>query len=101
VAEPEFRLTPRAERDLQDIWRYTARRWSLDQAEIYISSLLDTLDALAQEPTLGRAAEDIRRGYRRQNSGSHVIFYKTEKYGVAVIRILHQRMNLASHFDPD
>jgi toxin ParE1/3/4 len=36
VAKPEYRLTPRAERDLEDIWRYTTKRWSADQAETYV-----------------------------------------------------------------
>ena len=100
MAKTEYRLTPRAERDLEEIWRHSARRWSVDQADIDVSGLLDTMEAPAQEPTLGRAADDIRTGYRRQNAGSHVIFYKPAKYGVAVIRVLHQRMNLASQFDP-
>nr|WP_289079189.1 type II toxin-antitoxin system RelE/ParE family toxin [uncultured Thalassospira sp.] len=30
-----YRLTPRAEADLEDIWRYTHRRWSVTQADKY------------------------------------------------------------------
>jgi len=29
----EYRLSPAAERDLEGIWKYTRREWSLEQAE--------------------------------------------------------------------
>ena len=99
MAEGEYRLTPPAERDLEEIWRYTVERWSVDQAEKYFNGIVDAMQALAQGPALGRPAENIREGYRRQNVGSHVIFYKKASYGIAVIRVLHQRMDFESHFD--
>lgn len=101
MARPEYRVAPRAERDLEDIWRYTANQWSADQAETYVMGLLEAMDALAQEPTLGRSAEDIRPGYRRQNAGSHVIFYKMASYGITVVRVLHQQMDFATRFRTD
>jgi toxin ParE1/3/4 len=63
--------------------------------------LIETIEALTEEPSLGRDAEEIRPGYRRQNAGSHVIFYRLATYGIEVVRILHQRMNLTSHFGPE
>jgi toxin ParE1/3/4 len=101
VAEREYRLTPRAERDLEEIWRYTEEQWSAEQAEKYVIGLIDTMEALAHNPTRGRSAEDIRPGYRRQSVGSHAVFYKTATYGILVTRILHLRMNFESHFDLD
>ena len=35
----ELRLSPAAERDLEGIWRYTAERWGVAQAEHYIDLL--------------------------------------------------------------
>ena len=32
----EYRLSPGAERDLADIWRYTNKRWGRAQANRYI-----------------------------------------------------------------
>lgn len=90
------RLTPRAGRDLGEIWDYTANRWGPAQAEIYLRSLQSALESLAAEPKRGRACDDIRLGYRRQPTGSHVIFYKASETadGIDVIRILHQRMDM-------
>lgn len=97
----EYRLTPRAEQDIEDIWRYTAEQWSVDQAEKYVDGLIDTMETLAANPKSGRSAARIRPGYRRQNAGAHVIFFKPSNDGILVVRILHQRMNFESHFDSD
>jgi len=32
-------LTPQTDRDLEDIWRYTAETWSLRQADLYIDEI--------------------------------------------------------------
>ena len=97
----EYRLTPRAERDLEDIWRYTAEQWSVDQAEKYVDGLIDAMEVLAANPSHGRSAARIRPGYRRQNGGAHVIFFKPSDNGILVVRILHQRMDFESHFGTD
>ncbi|HBC08964.1 MAG TPA: hypothetical protein DC046_15500 [Rhodospirillaceae bacterium] len=94
-----IRLTPRAGRDLGEIWDYTANRWGMAQAETYLRSLQSALEFLAAEPERGQACDDIRPGYRRQPTGSHVIFYKMSETadGIDVIRILHQRMDVAQN----
>lgn len=91
------RLSPRAARDLSEIWDYTANRWGLGQAETYLRSLQSALGTLAADPGRGQACGDIRPGYRKQPVGSHVIFYKISvpADGIDVIRILHQRMDVA------
>jgi plasmid stabilization system protein ParE len=44
-----FALTPRAQRDLAEIWDYTAERWGLDQAETYTRQLW--VDAISKSGT--------------------------------------------------
>lgn len=97
----KYRLTPRAERDLEEIWRYTSEQWSTEQAEKYVGALIDAMELLADEPSRGRSAESARPGYLRSKVAAHVIFYKRAKYGVAIIRVLHGRMDFTSHFDPE
>jgi toxin ParE1/3/4 len=94
----EYRLTPRAEKDLEEIWRYTAEQWSVDQAETYVGELFDIMSALAIDPGGGRRADNVRPGYRRRNAGSHVIFYRVARNGIEVVRVLHLRMDIESHF---
>jgi toxin ParE1/3/4 len=97
----EYRLTPRAERDLEEIWDYTSAQWSTKQAEKYVAALIDAMERIADKPSLGRSAESVRPGYLRRTVAAHVIFYKRAKYGIVVIRVLHGRMDFKSHVDPE
>jgi toxin ParE1/3/4 len=96
VIRPLFR--PRAVRDLDEIWSYTARRWGIAQAEHYIRSIRDICLALAAGERSGTDASDLRPGYRRCRTGRHVIFYRTgPDETVEIVRILHERMDLPTH----
>lgn len=59
------------------------------------------MELLAQDPSRGRPANHIRAGYYRRSVGAHVIFYERASYGIAVVRVLHARMDIDSHFDPE
>jgi toxin ParE1/3/4 len=92
-----FVLTPRAQTDLDDIWNYTADRWGLDQTETYTRQLWKDIAAVAERPSLGRECSEVRRGYRKYPSGSHVLFYRPTADGIDVVRILHERMDYERH----
>ena len=47
---------------------------------------------LADNPSLGRACDNIRPGLRRMEHARHVVFYRQTPTGVLISRILHQRM---------
>jgi len=90
-------LSPAAQADLSQIWDYSARNWGLEQADHYISSIRDACEALANGSRQGRAIDDIRPGYRKLSVASHLLFYRITDAGlIDVIRILHQRMDVAS-----
>jgi toxin ParE1/3/4 len=92
-----FLLSPAARVDLAEIWDYTAGRWGVDQAERYIRDLTDACQAVADERRAGRAVDDIRPGYFKLAVGSHFLFYRFTDAGlVDVVRILHQRMDIAA-----
>jgi toxin ParE1/3/4 len=93
----EFRLSPAAERDLEGIWKYTRDEWGLQQAERYVDMLTTTCQALAQSPMSAPACEHIRKGYRRRGVGRHMIYFRITTYGIAVIRVLHERMDAPRH----
>lgn len=94
---PRFALTPRAAQDLNDIWDYTADRWSTEQANRYIRNLQHSMGLLAENPNIGRACDEIARGYQKHTSGSHLIFFRVTEDGIKVIRILHRRMDPDRH----
>lgn len=91
-----YLLSPAARHDLNEIWDYTARRWSTDQAERYIRSIADACAALATGEREGRAINDVRPGYLNYPVGSHVIYYRRDGGIIEVIRILHQRMDVSA-----
>lgn len=95
-AESRYRLSPLAVSDLEDIWLYTARTWSQEQAESYHSGLVLAFEGLAAGRKTGRPA-DIRDGYFKYAVGAHLVFYRPGDAGIDVIRVLHQRMDTNRH----
>ncbi|WLI89115.1 type II toxin-antitoxin system RelE/ParE family toxin [Massilia sp. R2A-15] len=96
----EYRLAPKAERDLEDIWSYSYDNWGEQQANDYTDGLVETFDALAMSPASAPACDDIKPGYRRQVFERHVIYFRITGYGIEIIRVLHGRMHAANHLKP-
>ncbi len=93
----EYRLSPAAVNDLEGIFKDTTTRWGLNQAFLYIDVLVDAFNNLAQSPLSSPACDYIRAGYRRRSVERHVIYFCLTDYGVAIIRILHDRMDASQH----
>ena len=91
-------LSPKAKSDLSDIWDYTLAEWGIDQAEKYVRDLWTAMQKQARDPSTSVDISDVRKGYRKFRSGSHVIFFRLTREGIDVVRILHQRMDFERHF---
>lgn len=94
---PEYRLTPAAERDLESIWTYPVQQWGEEQANRYTDFLTAAFAELAQSPETAPACDYIRPGYRRRSVERHMIYFRITNYGIAVVRILHDRMDALRH----
>ncbi len=68
-----YRLTPLAESDLEEIWLYTFRRWSIEQADRYHALVVAAFDEIAAGQRVGRPL-NIRDGYFKYPVGAHIIF---------------------------
>ena len=53
--------------------------------------------ALAENPLLGRSAEELAPNLGRFAHGSHVVFYEPREGGVLIVRVLHESMDATSH----
>jgi toxin ParE1/3/4 len=93
----EYRLSPAAEHDLENIWLYTYRQWSVQQADHYIDTLVAAFAQLADSPLIAASCDHIRPDYRRHNVERHMIYFRITSYGIAVIRVLHDRMDALRH----
>ena len=87
-----FRFSRRAEADLLSIGARTLRTWGEHQTIRYLDDLEVCCRMLADNPSLGRACDDVRPGLRRMERGHHVVFYREDAGGILISRILRQRM---------
>lgn len=92
-----FRFSRRAEADLLGIAKYTLRTWGKAQTARYIGDLEVFCQTLADNPALGRPCDDVRPGLRRMEYGKHVVFYRQDRSGILISRILHQSMLPEKH----
>ncbi|GJM08251.1 MAG: hypothetical protein DHS20C11_05270 [Lysobacteraceae bacterium] len=95
--KPEARLTPKSIEDLESIFQYTADRWGLDKADNYTAKLKNGFQTLAENPYSGYDCSILRPDLRCAHIGHHIAFYRPASYGVAIIRVLHERMYARSH----
>jgi toxin ParE1/3/4 len=89
---PTVRFSGRAKSDLLKIGSYTLETWGNAQALSYLKDIEDCAKTIAVNPSLGRECDWIRPELRRFETGRHVIFYRPEKGGILIVRILHQSM---------
>lgn len=89
---PRVRFSGRAKADLLKIGSYTLENWGESQALRYLGNLEDCANTIAANPSPGRDCDWIRPGLRRFETGRHVIFYRPEKAGILIVRVLHQSM---------
>lgn len=93
-------LTRRARADLVEIGRYTRANWGELQRNRYLAALFAEFDRLGREPLVGVPVDDLRPGYRRGRQGRHLIFYRTVDDRIEIVRVLHERMDIARHLNP-
>jgi toxin ParE1/3/4 len=90
---PRLRRTARAERDLVDIWLYIGRH-NPQAADRLLDVLEEKSLALARNPYIGMARNDIADGVRHFPVGNYLILYRALADGVEVVRYVHGRRRL-------
>ena len=81
-----------AEADLLSICAYNLRTWGEAQTIHYIDALEACCQRLADNPGSGRSCGYVGPRLRRIEQGKHVVFFRREKDGILVSRILRERM---------
>ena len=96
-----YRLSRSAENDLAEIWNYTVQSWGEPQAEKYLKGLEARFLELADNPDQGKARKDLSPEYRSYHEARHVLFYSQHNDGIAIARVLHERMDLVERLEDD
>lgn len=94
---PTIKLRPKAESDLANIYGYSVQEWGVARAEAYVMDISTAFQQLTESQSLGRDYSHVRPGLRALNVASHIVFYKPIHDGIAVIRVLHQAMDVQQH----
>lgn len=97
----KYKLTKEAVNDLELIWLYTLKTWSVDQADRYFELIMTEIEFLTENPLYGKEYTHVRKGYLSSRVKSHFIFYKINQVEneIEIIRILHQRMDIEFRLD--
>ena len=90
-----YRLSPRAEQDLDEVWLYVAEDASPTTADRLIDDLVDRFDLLAEQPRMGRLRPEFGPGVRSIGVENHVVYYRHDGE-VQVARVLHGRRDQAA-----
>jgi toxin ParE1/3/4 len=59
---------------------------------------LRKLEWLSKNPYTGKDRDDIKNGYYCFPEGMHLVFYTMTEYGIDIIGIPHQNMDVINHF---
>ena len=90
-----YRISQKTIEDLNEIWLYTFKNWSLEQADRYYSLIVEEIEYIGEHFEAGKSMDHVKVGYKSSKVKSHLIFYKKNVDGIIeIIRILHQRMDI-------
>ena len=95
----KWRLSAPARADLDSIWRYTGEQWNHSQADRYIDSLILRMVWLSKNKALWKDRSDIGDGLFSVSESRHVIFLQSTGETISIVRVLHDRMDVARHID--
>jgi toxin ParE1/3/4 len=90
---PRYKLSGATDANLSDIYAFTFTEFGERQADAYFEPLEECLTRLAGNPQLGREIGFVRENYRLFVHQRHSIYYRPEKSGILVVRVLGPGMN--------
>lgn len=96
----EYVISEKALEDINTIWIYTAKNWSVEQADRYYNSIMDEIEFIVQKFELARDFGKIRKSYKYSKIQSHLIFFKKNQSNeIEVVRVLHEKMNIENRLN--
>ncbi|MDI6027827.1 type II toxin-antitoxin system RelE/ParE family toxin [Corticibacterium sp. UT-5YL-CI-8] len=88
----EFRLTPRAEQDIRDIW-HTIASDSEKAADALVLRLFAKFHLAKTQPKMGRALQEVAPNVRILIEGRYLILYEPAGDDLLVVAVVHGMRN--------
>ncbi|MBZ9885557.1 type II toxin-antitoxin system RelE/ParE family toxin [Mesorhizobium sp. CA10] len=83
-----YRLTPRAEQDLKNIWRHIATD-NEQAADRLLGRIFDKLELACNHPNMGVARPELSTTARILVEGRYVVIYEPMDYGILAVAVVH------------
>ena len=94
-----FKVSPRADGDLGEIWDFIAiERSKPVAAQKLLEKLCDTFSLLATRPFIGQLRNELSPGVRSFSVGNYVIYYRSIDDGIEVAAVVHGARDVDSLF---
>ena len=92
---PAYIISKEAIKDINDIWMYTAEKWSVEQADRYYNLILDEIEYVVENFQMARDFSRVKKNYRYSKVKSYLIFFKKIRTDlIEIVRVLHEKMDL-------
>lgn len=92
-----YKLTKKADSDIDEIWEESTLRWGKRQTKEYLNKMERRFISLAENPNLGKKRFELSGAPMSYPSGRHVIFYRKAEKGIEILRVLHDSMDFPRH----
>lgn len=91
-----YRVSPLAQRDLDEAWLYVALASGVSRADRLIDQITKRFARLAAYPNAGRPRDELAPSVRSFAVASHVIYYRADESRVVIARVLHGKRDQAA-----
>jgi toxin ParE1/3/4 len=85
----DYRLSRLARGDLDAIWLHVAKDAGVEIADRLISTITGRFPMLAKMPKAGRDADEIEPGVRVFTVERYLIYYRVQRGGISIARVIH------------
>ena len=92
------RYTPRAEKQIRDIWRYIASD-SRSAADGVLAQIRSRIAIAVDNPAMGVIRPDLGRDRRVLVIGSYLVVYEPHPVGILVLAVVHGMREPKNWFD--
>lgn len=94
-----LQITPLAQDDMADIREYSLTNFGAMAARLYLDGIGEAFAKIVKRPSIGAPEGRFGDGVRRYTYKSHRIYYRDDRAGLMIIRILHHARDAQRAFE--